>query len=376
MKSLALRQVRHLSTETSTTPGEALYSNGIVERNNAVIYESMMKTKEDVKCSFETALAWAVSAKNALQNVYGFSPNQLVFGCNVNLPSVLSSQLPALDPVCSSDLVCKNLNAMHRARENFVKAESSERIMKAPPHQVRIYSEEEFTNGDKVYYQARRGRKGWRGPAKVLGKERNFVLIRHGDAYYRCHPCQLLKIPDTAGINHSDIGNAEGDVQKSVSKDVKTVANDSESDSDEQFGFDTEENELVEGTPEISEDEQVDTDQNQHGNQETDVEERTVDGAGNSSHVDLPDKVKEIQNDYEGDVGDENMIEQMFDAKTRPKVNSMVQFMMPDGEIKKARVLCNQPKRSGRSKDWLNVKLVRSDDPSSVDWSRISGGEK
>ena len=346
--------------ETSTTPGEALYSNGIVERNNAVIYESMMKTKEDVKCSFETALAWAVSAKNALQNMYGFSPNQLVFGCNVNLPSVFSSQLPALDPVCSSDLVCKNLNAMHRARENFVKAESSECITKALPHQVRTYSEEEFTNGDKVYYQARRGRKGWRGPAKVLGKESNFVLIRHGDAYYRCHPCQLLKIPDTAGIDHSDIGNAEGDVQKSVSKDVKTEANDSESDSDEQFGFDTEENELVEGTPEITEDEQVDTDQNQHGNRETDVEERTVDGAGNSSQH----------------VGDENMIEQMFDAKTRPKVNSMVQFMMPDGEIKKARVLCNQPKRSGRSKDWLNVKLVGSDDPSSVDWSRISGGEK
>ena len=138
--------------ETSTTPGEAPYSNGIVERNNAVIYESMMKTKEDAKCSFETALAWAVSAKNALQNVYGFSPNQLVFGCNVNLPSVLSSQLPALDPVCSSDLVHKDLNAMHRVGENFVKAESSERIMKALRHQIRTYSEEEFTNGDKVYY--------------------------------------------------------------------------------------------------------------------------------------------------------------------------------------------------------------------------------
>ena len=166
-------------------------------------------------------------------------------------------------------------------------------------------------------------------------------------------------------------------MQKSVSKDVKTVANDSESDSDEQFGFDTEENELVEGTPEISEGEQVDTDQNQHGNQETDVEERTIDGAGNSSHVELDkDEVKEIQNDYEGDVGDENMIEQMFDTKTRPKVNSMVQFMMPDGEIKKARVLSNQPKRTGRSKDWLNVKLVGSDDPSSVDWSRIQWWRK
>ena len=54
----------------------------------------------------------------------------------------------------------------------------------------------------------------------------------------------------------------------------------------------------------------------------------------------------------------------------------MVQFMMPDGEIKKARVLFNQPKWTGRSKDWLNVKLVESDDPSSVDWGRIQWWRK
>ncbi len=33
--------------QRSTTPGEATFSNGMVERNNAVLYESMMKTKED-----------------------------------------------------------------------------------------------------------------------------------------------------------------------------------------------------------------------------------------------------------------------------------------------------------------------------------------
>ena len=35
--------------------------------------------------------------------------------------------------------------------------------------------------------------KRWRGPGTVLGKEGNFVLIRHGAQYYRCHPCQLMK---------------------------------------------------------------------------------------------------------------------------------------------------------------------------------------
>jgi len=104
--------------EAGTTPGESPFSNGIVERNNAILYESMMKTKEDANCSLEMALAWAVSAKNALQNVHGYSPNQLVFGRNVNLPTVISSELPALDTKCSSDLVRENLDAMHKAREN------------------------------------------------------------------------------------------------------------------------------------------------------------------------------------------------------------------------------------------------------------------
>ena len=78
-----------LGIETSTTPGENPFSNGIVERGNTMLYETMMKTKEDAMCSLERALAWAVSAKNALQNTYGYSPNQLVFGSNVNLLSRL-----------------------------------------------------------------------------------------------------------------------------------------------------------------------------------------------------------------------------------------------------------------------------------------------
>ena len=35
--------------------------------------------------------------------------------------------------------------------------------------------------------------KGWNGPAAVWGKERNFVFIWHGSAFYRCHPCHLTR---------------------------------------------------------------------------------------------------------------------------------------------------------------------------------------
>ena len=52
-----------LGVETSTTPAESPFSNGVVERHNAVLYETMMKTMEDVKCEPEVALAWAISSK-------------------------------------------------------------------------------------------------------------------------------------------------------------------------------------------------------------------------------------------------------------------------------------------------------------------------
>ena len=117
-----------LGIETSTTPGEAPYSNGIVKRNHRVLFESMMKTIDDCKCDLGTALAWATCAKNCLQNVYGYSPNQFVFGSNVSLPSVITDLPPTFVSTTSNDIICNNLNAIQKTGENFIKAESSEKI--------------------------------------------------------------------------------------------------------------------------------------------------------------------------------------------------------------------------------------------------------
>ena len=140
----------------------------------------------------ETALAWAVSAKNALQNHGGYSPNQLVFGTIVKLPSVITELAPAVESFTPSDIGRQNLNALQDTRKDFIQAESRERIMQALGHNVRTYCGENYQNGDKVFCK-RRAVKGWKGPAIVLGKEANFILIRHGGAFYKCHPCHLMK---------------------------------------------------------------------------------------------------------------------------------------------------------------------------------------
>ena len=181
-----------LNIEVATTAGESPFSNGTVERHNKILAEGMQKTLDDVKCALDMALAWAVSAKNALQNCGGYSPNQLVFGRNVNMPTVLEDKLPALESNTSSDIIRKNLEALHSARKNFIQAESSERIRRALRHNVHTYADESFNNGDRVYYKQKK-RSGWSGPATVLGQDDQFVLVRRGSSCFRVHPCQLIK---------------------------------------------------------------------------------------------------------------------------------------------------------------------------------------
>ena len=50
---------------------------------------------EDAECDLDVAVSWSVSAKNALKNVHGFPPDQLVFGKNPNFPDVHDNLLPA-----------------------------------------------------------------------------------------------------------------------------------------------------------------------------------------------------------------------------------------------------------------------------------------
>ena len=45
------------------TAAESRWSNGLVERHNAIMGEGISKVVEDTSCSLEVALAWAVSAK-------------------------------------------------------------------------------------------------------------------------------------------------------------------------------------------------------------------------------------------------------------------------------------------------------------------------
>ena len=121
----------NMDIKCTTTASYSPHQNGLNERNHCTVDQMMKKMMEsDSKMSPENALFWSLNAKNSLENCYGFSPYQLVFSSNPELPIVSNVGPPGFENVTKSDVFAKNINAMNLARQEFIRAESSAVIRK------------------------------------------------------------------------------------------------------------------------------------------------------------------------------------------------------------------------------------------------------
>ena len=187
-----------------STAAESPWSNGIVERLNAVLGNMVSKISEDANCDVHTALAWAVSARNAFDNNGGFSPNQLVFGFNPTIPNVFNNKLPALEEVTSSEIVRKNLNAKQAAREAFAECEASEKLSRALRNNIRNTEIDDLRSGDDVFYKRNDGPR-WHGPGQVIGFDGKQVLVKHGGTFVRVHTTRLAKLPEKRKLEADEV---------------------------------------------------------------------------------------------------------------------------------------------------------------------------
>ena len=103
----------------------------------------------DSTLSPDMALYWAINAKNSPENCYGFTPYQLVYASNPRLPNVISSGPPGFEGVSNSEVFSKNINALHLARQQFIKAESSSVLRKALKSKVHSRGED-IVEGDNI----------------------------------------------------------------------------------------------------------------------------------------------------------------------------------------------------------------------------------
>ena len=189
-----MAQLGHqFNIELLTTAAYAPWSNGVCERHNMTLTEIIKKVKSERNIDYETALAWALMAKNTMSNVTGYSSYQLVFGRNPNLPSIFTDKLPALSGETTSQIVGKHISSLYATRKAYTEAECSERIRRALRKQTRTSAEEIYRNGEKVYYK-RPNDAAWRGPAKVIGQDGVVVFVRHASQLVRVHVCRLQKV--------------------------------------------------------------------------------------------------------------------------------------------------------------------------------------
>ena len=212
-----------LNINVTTTAAYSPWSNGLVERYNAVLEDMIDKVREEVDCSINVAVAWAVSAKNSLNNVHGFSPSQLVFGYNPVLPSVYHDKPPALSGNQYSDIIAEHLTAMKKAREAHIQAETSERVRRALNHKTRSYSDYKYLTNDKVYYK-KEGDKRWHGPGTIIGQDGQYVLVRDQSTWYRVHPCKLQPANEIE-LDQSEESETENEENNDADVDVENQDN-------------------------------------------------------------------------------------------------------------------------------------------------------
>ena len=252
-----------------STEAESPWANGVCERHNAVIKETIRKTMEESGCDLETAVVWAVSAKNSLSGHHGYSPNILLFGKNTNFPNIINNELPAMETDISSATVEKNLKTMNNARKAFIEAECSEKVKRALKHRVRTCNDAVFESNDKVYYKRNNSPK-WKGPACVIGQDNKNIIIKHGGETVRVHPASLIHVHKAVPTNPEEIQQTE--VSENT-PDNNMVESDEETSQDNNLGSDEE---VIIEPAEINELNRFPADQTSSMNEKTSEETRIL----------------------------------------------------------------------------------------------------
>lgn len=238
-----------MGIELLSTAAESPWSNGLCEKTVGIIKESLIKLKEDGHEKKE-ALDWAIFSKNTLSNNKGFSPNQLVFGFNGNIPTLMGEENPALYENDDNDYMRKLLNIIHKARISFIENEYSEKIQRALRSSIREHNIEDIEIGEKVYYK-RNMDKEWRGPAKIIGQDGKTIIVKHGGtlrAISKIHSTRIKKIKEDEMIDEAE-NRQDKTTDEPLPRSIQIMENDGEIDGEETVIEDDDIEENIEHAP-------------------------------------------------------------------------------------------------------------------------------
>ena len=179
-----------LDIKIHATAAYSPWSNGLCERNHALVDNILTRVLDDFKdMDLETALAWACAAKNSLTTVYGFSPFQLVYGRQPNIPNIIDEPPNVLEIKSHSKALEDQLKAMHECRTAFIKSQNCEKLRQALRTKMRT-AQHVYNHGDYVYYRREKDDR-WLGPGKVIYQDGKVICVRHGRYFGQVHANRL-----------------------------------------------------------------------------------------------------------------------------------------------------------------------------------------
>ena len=332
----------------------------VLSNDNAVLGMTVSKTIEDSNCDLELAVAWAMSAKNALKNVHGYSPNQLVFGKNPNYPCAENDHLPALESKTSSQVVADNLNALHAARKNYIELEASEKLKK----NTRLYSDIIYQPGDIVFYKRAKD-KEWKGPATVAYQTGQQVLLKQGMFSVQVHSCNITlknEYQDTAmgadSTSSAQPSNASISAQRNNQGSSNTKSTDL---SHNEYNSD-DENEDDEAVRNVDVQQDVDPERNEHSGDE--IIKNEFNGEIDDAHIQDNDKQCNSQNIDT----DPERVGVMFDNTCMLKTGQFVECKTKDNTTHQMEVLARAGKATGKYVRDLNGESLFSMDWDNEEW--------
>ena len=334
----------NLNIHVMTTPAEAPWCNGMVEKHNHIIGVMLEKLWEDGHRDLKQNLAWCLNAKNSMENNNGFTPYQLAIGTNPILPNNFNSKLPALEGVTNSEVVANQLQLMHKCRKAFTLAESSERLRRALRCNIRTYTDKEVNPGDRVYYK-RNDSDRWRGPAKVIGVDGKNRILKHGGLTYAVHLCRVVIVSDAEKLIDEN-------------KSVESESNKEETNRERVVSFSNETN-YSDGTVQQCNNNNIEDNPVAPPNSMA-SEEIIV-----SEEVQIPETVMS-----ETSVPSDDANNGMLDGSTLPLNESKVKYKIKDdSEWTVADVISRAGKATGKYRNWVNVQNENGD--FSIDWEKV-----
>ena len=191
-------------TFSDASAAYAPWQNGLVERKGAVwkaaYSKAQMETYPRSKQETQELIDQVNNAVNSMSRVEGFSPFQHVFGRDLRVPGMISSDY---DPVINSSLAQgesvfeRRMELRKAARRAFLDADAENKLRKAMEHRNRP-ERGPFSEGQLVYFWRKsrfETRHHWHGPAVVIGKSGSSkVWVAKGTKVYRCCPEQLRSL--------------------------------------------------------------------------------------------------------------------------------------------------------------------------------------